>query len=68
MPEEARVVAETCLVGRGAYLEEPYQVGASPPEEALKIQAVEVQVENRPHQAYRGRREGMEVAHLGMPL
>ena len=42
MPEEARVVAETCLVGRGAYLEEPYQVGASPPEEALKIQAVEV--------------------------
>lgn len=43
MPEEARVVDETCLVGRGAYLEEAYQVGvASYLEEAVETQAVEV--------------------------
>ena len=43
MPEEARVVDETCLVGRGAYLEEAYQVDvASHLEEVLETQAVEV--------------------------
>lgn len=43
MPEEARAVGETCLVGRGAYLEEAYQVGvASRLEGASETQAVEV--------------------------
>ena len=43
MPEEARVVDETCLVGRRAYLEGAYQVGeASCLEGASETQAVEV--------------------------
>lgn len=43
MPEEVQVVDETCLVGRGAYLEGAYQVGeASCLEGASGIRAVEV--------------------------
>ena len=41
-PEEAPVADETCLVGREAYLEEAYQVGASHLEGALETQAAEV--------------------------
>ena len=43
MPEEARVVGETCLVGMGAYLEGAYPVeAASCLEGASKTLVVEV--------------------------
>lgn len=41
-PEEARAMGETCLAGRGAYLEEAYQVEVpSSLEGASGTQAVE---------------------------